>query len=208
MSYSPKRPRSGCQESGRPIVSGLDIHLKGGSYDICYGSCAGDDVITRDYAGQLTLPIQTPGRPTNQAFVWGSFIANETTSCPAFPCGAANLANTAVAAALPELFRPAIRSALQTWAAKTSLHASLGHLKNRKLAVGAQLITTFGRKRPQGMTVTFSAAGRTICSAKTNNAGSAHCTGTLRRRVKTYTARFAGTDGLFPVNAVAAIVGR
>jgi hypothetical protein len=190
------------------VASGMTIRSKGGSYDICFGSCATDDVVDRDQAGIVTLPTQTPTRPSTQSYAWGSFIADETASCPAFPCAAADAANTAVGAAVPELLRPAIHAALATWVAKTTISAGTGILKGRKLTLSARLSRTFSASRPAGVTISFVVGGHTICRARTNASGTAQCSGITRSRPKTYAARFAGTSSLFASSAIGPVRAR
>ena len=193
----------GIPDAASPFAAAMVVRLKGGSYNICHGSCGADDVVTRDEAGVMTLPFQNPKGAVPTDFVWGSFIANVQMSCSSFPCAAANQASAAVETSLPELFRPAIRTALQSWAALTTLAADAATYRLNKLYVSARLTTQYGGKAAAGQTIQFSVGGRPLCGAVTDANGVATCSGSARGDASAYTATFAGGNDLFPATATA-----
>lgn len=191
----------GIPDAAAEFTNSFLMRYKGGGYDICYGSCGADDVVTRDEAGLLTLPFQSASGVVPTDFVWGSFIANNHVSCPSFPCGPSDQVGSAVALSLPEIFRPAIRTALQTWASLTLLAADDGIWQSGKLRVSASLSTSYGGKHLSGQTVQFIVGGRPLCSAVTNSSGTASCSGIPKGNNTTYIAKFSGSNGLFAATA-------
>ena len=188
----------GMPDAAYPFARAAKMFSKGGSYDVCVGSCSTSTYIIRDEAGILTVPFQTPQGQTSTSFVWGSFVANVLASCSSFPCNAGDLAESAVRSSLPELFRPAIRAALQTWGSVTEMTTKpAAYTPNGLVKVSARLGTQYTKKHPAGMTVQFIAARKLICVAKTNISGLATCTGRAPKAAHTYTAKFSGGAGLF-----------
>jgi Beta-lactamase enzyme family len=179
------------------FTAAVALRFKGGSYDVCTGSCAADDTVSRDEAGIVTLPFQSPTGQLPTGFVWGSFIEGLDVSCPGFPCAAADRAFTAMDSAVPELLRPVIRAALQTWASLMVISAGPAKYVAGRLKLTARLGTHYGAKHPAGLPVLFVVKSRTVCRATTNAAGVATCTVRTPGRATSYTARFNGGAGLF-----------
>jgi hypothetical protein len=105
----------GIADSASQFLSLLTMRLKGGAYDVCTGRCADDDLVIRDLAGILTVPFKGENGTVLTDYVFGSFIADLHVHCPTFPCASAERAASAVDAAIPEMFRDVVRSALRTW---------------------------------------------------------------------------------------------
>lgn len=97
---------------------------KGGSYGTCLpdssGGC-GTQVIVRSSTGLIGLPIKVSGVTQYRTFAFAHFISDVPTGCwenfdtTTVECAADTRYTNAFGAARPELFREAIRSALQTW---------------------------------------------------------------------------------------------
>ena len=97
---------------------------KGGSYGTCLpdssGNC-GTKVIVRSSTGLIGLPIKVSGVTQYRTFAFAHFISDVPTGCwenfdtTTVECAADTRYTNAFGAARPELFREAIRSALQTW---------------------------------------------------------------------------------------------
>lgn len=193
------------------FVGGTHVYEKGGSYDICRGSCAADDEVTRDFAGLAIFPTKTPEGSSLQPYAWGTFIANVQMSCPSFPCGAADQALNATQNSISELLRPAIRAALQTWAAKTTIVGLTARVKklkpNRwKFTAMARLATPYVISPPApGMPVRFLSRGEVICAGRTDALGRVSCSSTLRAAVASVTGRFVGTTTLFAAQATSRV---
>lgn len=205
----PEADALGLVRTVTPYFAGdMHVYLKGGSNDICHGSCATDDEVTRDYAGLATIPLKTPTGVSTRSYAWGTFITNERMSCPSFPCPAADAAQTAATNSVAEVLRPAIRAALITWAAKTNIAGLTGRLKKIKrgrwtLTVSARLVTPYLVKPTKGAIIRFASRGHTLCSTATDEFGKARCSVTLRAIVPSVAVRFAGTSNLFPASATA-----
>jgi hypothetical protein len=202
---TPEADALGVGDAVGPFAASMIARLKGGSYDNCTPSCY---TITRDEAGILTIPFQSGSGLVPTDFVWGSFITGEqipNTGC--YPsCALGIQAATAMDAAVPELFRGTIRSALQSWAALTTLSADPGSFGGGGLHVEAQLGTAYGGKHPAGQTIQFSAGGTPLCSAVTDASGAAACTARVPPTgTAGYDASFAGGNGLFASQARGAI---
>jgi hypothetical protein len=158
-------------------------------------------VVTRNEAGVLTVPFRTSSGIVPTDYVFGSFITGLRAGCPSFPCAAAERAATAMDAAVPEMFRPVVRQALQGWAAVTTLTAATATWTTRGLRVRARLRSAYGADRPAGARITFRTASGVLCAALTDAGGTATCVGKTRRTPTRYRATFAGTDRWFPTRA-------
>lgn len=109
-----KQGKSGIVNTFRVAVI---FDTKGGSYDTCKFNAAKDCIqryIIRSEAGRVQLPIKLrDGSTSYRPYVFGRFINN--IPVPAFSSTETTNFTKTYDAVRPELFRAAIRSALQTW---------------------------------------------------------------------------------------------
>jgi hypothetical protein len=186
------------------FLSGLIYSWKDGAYRICDGSCPSQQLIIRDRAGILTLPVQGPKERGTVDYVWGAFIANGHGLCESTSCAPYTQTNSAIVAAVPELSRPAIHAALQTWASVTTLAARPAVYVKGLARVAAILSSRYGTQKLTGQVIRFRANGKALCSASTGATGVAVCTAKPPKgKLVSYTATFAGTATLFPATVSA-----
>jgi hypothetical protein len=101
------------------FLGGLVSHRKGGGAGGCLDrSCTRIRIIATD-AGVVTIPFRQGKRVVPHDYVFGTLIKDHDITCTRDPCEGDDAAHLAAySRGMAEMLRPAIRAALETWAAK------------------------------------------------------------------------------------------